>query len=326
MNASFEDENICTEFIKNCAPEGWMSTSLKSDYYFDDVSHAYDGQHFVGLTFISSRNRRPHFLRSRLLCGLRTGSQYRLEFYIRSVSGKLDSVGIYFSADDILYRKKDVRLDTPQLWISNGLNIKQTVEWQKCSMVYTARGDENFLSIGNYGKEEHLFSAGPDFGESYYYFIDKISLVPLNKSESICGGAEKVKEEEYAMDARHAVLEKLVYHYTKTPPPSPLSEKTVLRRIDTLVVPDVLFGTNSYTLNKEASNLLDSFINSNRKINIDSVIIEGHTDSTGSVEHNQKLSESRAQSVASYLQKYFQSSIITRGLASEKPVADNRSV
>ena len=39
MNEGFEEENICTEFIKNCAPEGWISTSLTSNYYFDDVKH-----------------------------------------------------------------------------------------------------------------------------------------------------------------------------------------------------------------------------------------------------------------------------------------------
>src|SRR4051812_34666578 len=85
MNGSFEDENICTEFIKNCAPEAWISTSLKADYYFDDVKHAYDGQHFVGLIVPEFYSRRRNdFIRSRLLCALRPGSSYLLEFYVRS--------------------------------------------------------------------------------------------------------------------------------------------------------------------------------------------------------------------------------------------------
>src|SRR3954470_5126715 len=103
MNGSFEDENICTEFIKNCAPEAWISTSLTSDYYFDDPAHAFDGQHFIGLVIPEVYSRRPNqYLRSRLLCGLRKDAQYRLEFYIRSAHDDLDSVGVYFSADDIL--------------------------------------------------------------------------------------------------------------------------------------------------------------------------------------------------------------------------------
>jgi outer membrane protein OmpA-like peptidoglycan-associated protein len=325
MNGSFEEENICSEYIKNCAPEAWISTSLKSDYYFDDVRHAYDGQHFVGLTFVPDRNRRPHFLRSRLLCGLRAGAQYQLEFYIRSVHGGLDSVGVYFSSDDILYRKTDIRANLPQLWVSENVAATSTSEWQKCSMVYTASGNENFISIGNYGKQEHVYSGRPDLGLDFYFFIDKISLVPLNTNEKMCEGAELLKDQEYEMNARHSMLEKMVYVYTKTPPPVVPSPKTIVQRIDTLVVPDVLFATNSYALNKQAGDLLEAFIGTSKDLIVDSIVVEGHTDSTGSVSFNQKLSENRALSVAAYLQKYFQPSIVIRGLAGEKPIAENRT-
>src|SRR4051794_6242400 len=83
MNGGFEDENICTEYIKNCAPEGWISTSLRADYYFDDMKNAFEGQHFVGLVIEDEGPGKMHdYIRSRLLCGLRAGAEYRLEFYI----------------------------------------------------------------------------------------------------------------------------------------------------------------------------------------------------------------------------------------------------
>jgi outer membrane protein OmpA-like peptidoglycan-associated protein len=62
-----------------------------------------------------------------------------------------------------------------------------------------------------------------------------------------------------------------------------------------------------------------------KQLQIDSVIVEGHTDSQGSVALNQKLSINRAASVALYLQTQIGNSLFTRGLASEKPVADNRT-
>jgi hypothetical protein len=48
-NGSMEDENICTEYLKNCAPEGWIVSSLQSNFYFNDPAAAYHGQHFIGL-------------------------------------------------------------------------------------------------------------------------------------------------------------------------------------------------------------------------------------------------------------------------------------
>ena len=148
MNGDFEDENICMEFTKNCAPEGWISTSLYADYYFDDDVHAYSGKHFTGLILV--RKERPtvrNFLRSRLLCGLRKGQSYKLELYIRSYHRIFDSVGIYFSSNDFLYQRDRIANAQPQLFINKDSTLKTTNEWQKVEMVYTATGDENFINI-----------------------------------------------------------------------------------------------------------------------------------------------------------------------------------
>ena len=329
MNPGFEDENICTEYIKNCAPEGWISTSLWGDYYFSDPKNAFEGEHFVGLMYSSGKktrdNRSHKFIRSRLLCGLRPGAQYRLEFYIRSLHSKLDSIGIHFSADDVLFRKTPIVNDSPQLWVKHGLASALTKEWQKVSLVYTAKGTEYFISVGDFRQTGHKFFSRPDLGDQYYYFIDDIRLVPVNSSEQLCDGAENIREEEYAFDPRHNLLDKLVYAYRKSPPPLTPPTRTIVQRIDTLVIPDVLFATNSFALNASASLVLDSFISNSGKHFIDSITVEGHTDSTGTISHNEVLSVNRAASVAAYLQPHFRSSIITRGWASKRPVAANRT-
>jgi len=33
-NGDFEEENICTEYRKNCSPEAWIMSSLQSHFYF----------------------------------------------------------------------------------------------------------------------------------------------------------------------------------------------------------------------------------------------------------------------------------------------------
>ena len=324
MNGNFEEENICTEFIKNCAPEGWISTSLKSDYYFDDGQHAWEGQHFVGMIAITSLPRSRNYLRSRLLCGLRAGAQYQLRFHIRSVHPVLDSVGIYFSADDILYRKEGMKNAQPQLWVRDGLSGKQTEEWQEVSLVYVAGGTENFICIGDFKRNSYRLTGRPDLGRDFYFFMDDISLVPLNKNEKLCPSADSIRQEEYEMNARHALLEKMVYLYKKNPPVVE-TPRTVIQRIDTLVIPDVLFATNSFILNADANRLLDSFARSSAGLKIDSLVVEGHTDSTGTIAANRQLSLNRAGSVTNYLQQFFHTVIRTRGWASERPVGDNRT-
>ncbi len=60
-------------------------------------------------------------------------------------------------------------------------------------------------------------------------------------------------------------------------------------------------------------------------LNVDSVVVNGHTDATGNEIFNKELSWRRAASVAVYLQKAVKLNIVNRGFGSERPVADNRT-
>lgn len=326
MNAGFEDENICSEYSKNCAPEGWISTSLYADYYFDDEPNAFEGRHFVGMVLARMQPQvAKHFLRSRLLCGLRKGAQYRIDLRIRSLHPVFDSIGIYFSTNDFLYQKEKLRNTKPQVFLKEVDTLQPSRNWQHVSLVYTATGDENFISIGDFKQAAHDFDGPPDLGRDYYFFIDSVSLTPLNPREQLCSGAKKIREEEYGFDVRHNLLDRLVYVYTKKPPPVEPLSKTILQRVDTLVIPDVFFATNSYGLGEEAKELLLQLAQKTKSAQVDSVVVEGHTDSQGSRTANQILSENRANSVAEYLAKGLTVAYFTRGWASTKPAAENNT-
>lgn len=327
MNGGFEEENICLEYEKNCAPEGWISTSLYADYFFDDSVNAYKGRHFTGL--IIARNERPqlrNFLRSRLLCGLRKGAQYKLQFAVRSRHNVFDSIGVYFSAADLLYQKDRIAASRPQVFFNAAGTLKPTAEWQPVTLLYTATGEENFINIGDFKTRGRDFkNQRPDLDRNYYFFLDDLRLEPVNADEKLCDDASKIKQEEYDFDARHDKLDRLIYAYTKNPPPVVPPSKTVVQRIDTLVIPDVLFATASFALSASANALLDSFAQKATTKKIDSVVVEGHTDNQGTLAANQKLSENRAASVAGYLQPRLRANYRTRGWASNKPAADNRT-
>ena len=341
-NAGFEDENICTEYQKNCAPEAWIATSLYFNYYFDDARKAYEGRHFVGLTAGSVvRNGVRNFARTRLLCGLRKGHQYKLEFYVFSIHPILDSIGIYFSAQDFMLNTKPFTRIEPALWSIDGLDTPRQKPdvWQKVHLIYTATGEEGYLAIGNFKRIDYTGILRGDYRYDYYFFIDNISLVPVDPDEKLCDQADSVRRESYAENARHDYLAKSVDFRqrfrqddpplrlppTKMPPEPPVEK---VQHIDTLIIPDIFFATASYELSPKSFHLLDSFAARLNNSVIDSLVISGHTDSIGRLDYNEKLSLNRAVSVKEYLSAKvpgLRDITITRGYAYRMPVATNKT-
>ena len=92
-------------------------------------------------------------------------------------------------------------------------------------------------------------------------------------------------------------------------------------------MPDVLFDFNKYTLKPEARERLariSGIVLAYPDLKLE---VEGHTDSTGSHEFNQRLSEKRAASVRDYLvdANVPVNNVMARGLAETDPVADNKT-
>jgi outer membrane protein OmpA-like peptidoglycan-associated protein len=66
----------------------------------------------------------------------------------------------------------------------------------------------------------------------------------------------------------------------------------------------ILFGFDQYNLTTEARSNLDKLVVILQKYQETNIEVQGHTDSKGTVQYNQELSERRALSVASYLSGY----------------------
>ena len=62
----------------------------------------------------------------------------------------------------------------------------------------------------------------------------------------------------------------------------------------------ILFDLNSYQLKADAKNNIQELAKVLQKYDDTNILIEGHTDNTGTNEYNQKLSEQRAQAVSNY--------------------------
>lgn len=89
----------------------------------------------------------------------------------------------------------------------------------------------------------------------------------------------------------------------------------------------ILFDTDTDTLSNEARGLIARIADALRLIEIDDVLVEGHTDNVGDPAYNQSLSLRRADAVARELATHgiADERIARRGHGSSRPIADNRS-
>ena len=106
----------------------------------------------------------------------------------------------------------------------------------------------------------------------------------------------------------------------KPAPPAAKTERTI-------ILDNVLFDFDKTAIKPDGAKVLDRLVlflkeNSDRKVEL-----EGHTDSVGSDQYNQGLSERRAASVRDYVVKggVNKGRISTRGFGSSKPIADNKT-
>jgi outer membrane protein OmpA-like peptidoglycan-associated protein len=88
---------------------------------------------------------------------------------------------------------------------------------------------------------------------------------------------------------------------------------------------NITFATNSADLNANFFEVLNSVSLVVNEFNQTVIEVAGHTDSTGTSEFNQQLSQRRASAVASYLgtRSVLPDRIITVGMGEDRPIATN---
>jgi outer membrane protein OmpA-like peptidoglycan-associated protein len=90
----------------------------------------------------------------------------------------------------------------------------------------------------------------------------------------------------------------------------------------------ILFNVNSAELSANAKRDIEKLVKTLKEYEGTNVIIEGHTDNTGSYELNQRLSERRAEAVASYAKSLGVTGarLQAKGYSYDQPIADNGTI
>jgi len=330
-NGSFEDKNFCTEYNTDCSPEAWFSTWLDNLYFFQSNKHGFDGFYFCGVIVGNntvSRKGLHSFLYSRLLCRLRKGNRYRVAFSAWSPRPSFDSLGVYFSPGEFVYEKRFYWQLPPALLVRDSSGkLASPDTWRTFSFDYTATGEETDIVIGSFRRMAFPFAGNSDAGNNFILYIDKVSLQPLDPHELLCKSADSMKTALYNVNERHTMLDRRKRYY-KIAPPLLKAPPTIKQHIDTLLIPDILFASGSAQLIPGSQAVLDSFCKAIAALASDSLVINGHTDSVGTLQYNYKLSANRANAVEQYIRLQHRGGlprIYVRYHASLQPVAANNT-
>ena len=104
------------------------------------------------------------------------------------------------------------------------------------------------------------------------------------------------------------------------PPVPSIEANSLLIALDS----EVLFDVDKYDVRPEAEEVLKNLAIVLKEMDVKNFEIDGHTDSDASDEHNQVLSENRANSVKNFLvSQGVTAEITTKGYGESKPVASN---
>jgi OOP family OmpA-OmpF porin len=107
------------------------------------------------------------------------------------------------------------------------------------------------------------------------------------------------------------------------PAPAPAAPKPAAQKVT--YAADTFFDFDKYVIKPEGKAKLDDLVSKTKGIALEVIIAVGHTDSVGTVEYNQGLSERRANAVKDYLvsKGIEKNRVYTEGKGEKQPIASN---
>ena len=317
-NADFEQLNRCTEFNQDCAPEAWfyIKPAITPLIYNNVVPRPFTGKDLLILQVenIFGKVRKRNFIYTMFCCPLQAGKNYKLSFYINANGKKFEGIDFHFSNKEFITANFNTDSIKPTIHIDSTDVQNALGDWKYVETIYKANGKEKYCYIGNLSKSFFKFSAVERMNKAgdVFYFIDDISFAPV-VAEKLCTNYQKNIDKLLVQKKRHTE--------------AALINSTTLVS-DTIILPSVYFENDKAIIKPAFYKILNALVEKVKQKNINSVSIEGHTDSNGSDEHNIILSEQRAIAVKDILVKKLptlKDNIEVAGKAAANPIADNNT-
>ena len=312
LNGDFEDVNVCSEYKAECGVEGWfyLKDVKVQVNYSDPIAKPGTSSFAIFYNWTGYTHFTP-IIGAILPCNLQKGKQY---VFKGRLSVRLDpklvlKPGVCIGENFYVPRRpfsKDMKPDS----IVQLTRVPET-PFYEFEYRFVAAGDERYLTFGTLVTEDKLSSKKLNAPE-VALLLQHFSLTSTDPLETVCAAYNANKERIYTYDYRHKEMDYTLYAKGKLPIEPAENKENNLTRFetsppavvepDTLKLGDVLFDFNKADLKAGATKMLASFFKNNEdKRTIDSIYIDGHTDSVGSDTKNMLLSQQRSESVKNWI-------------------------
>ncbi|MEZ4755741.1 MAG: OmpA family protein [Flavobacteriales bacterium] len=291
-------------------PEGWSNAS-------GGTPDLLAGQ--CGIYLYSAVNRdHREFIHIPLKQPLDPCGRYALRMRVRrdaSYGYAVDRIGVALCDSHAVDRRREVLPLVPQWTSARGPVLDGTTEWTTLCGTFDAPGCSRSLVVGNFLPDDSTVVVQRDVhgGPFAYYFVDDVSVWRVG---TVPGCTKVCCPAEQPSAARSDGLE---------------AGSMAVERGPSLVEEQVLtihFDVNEHLPDARVLELVEHV---RRALEADpqaGIELTGHTDNSGSEDHNEQLALMRAQAVADALLLFGAPRCRTEvmGAGSREPVADNASV
>ena len=319
FNPSFEDYRECPRKIdalgKLTIVDAWYQPTAGSADYYNicgsrdcgvprnklGIQDAHFGNGFCGI--YCSKTDYREYLQTEHKEPLRAGEMYRVSFYVslsEYSSGAVATIGALFTTERIGDTLRSVLMDKSIKQLAPGISqtvatyfepqvvndydrvLDDTKAWMQISGVFTAKGGERFMTIGNFYPASQSNVVDLDsltyLLPGAYYYIDDVSVTCLGCK------VETNPESDSSLVAE-----------------VPMTYADTLKVGSTFVLHNIFFDYDKATLLQQSYNELHTLLGILQSHPTMKIEICGHTDGHGSIDYNQRLSENRARAVVDYL-------------------------
>ncbi len=342
LNGGFDDINTCKEYSAECGVEAWFYLKdVKVQMIGNEPGVEARGANTFSLFYNWSGYKKfTPVIGTILPCSLQKGKQYFFKGWIAAkLSPKLLlKPGVCISQNFYVPQRPFSKEMKPDSIVA--LTPVKGTAFHEFSYSFIANGNETYLTFGTFIMPDTLHAKKPFAGaESISLMLDNFSLTSIDPQEVVCAAYSLNKQTIYQYDFRHKEMDYTLYGKGKLPVNFPATNEDNLTKLsvpvkapmlpDTLLLGDVLFDFNKAELKTAAVIRLETFFKqSSNGQEIDSVYIEGHTDSLGSDQRNLKLSEQRSEAVMRWFitnQILTTDKITLHPFGRSRPVASNRN-
>jgi gliding motility-associated-like protein len=218
FNGNFEQYLTCPTypnfFCGNNNLPNWICASATPDYFnacanlssyvsvpdnFAGYQYARSGVGYTGIAMYGLGNNYREFIQEKLDTTLLAGNQYCVIIHLNFADTSyfaINKFGTYFSDTAIVpysfsYGYPYLLPFSPQVQYTGGV-ITDTVNWIEVSGIFTAQGNENYITLGNFEYDSLtttvVFNNSSGW-QACYYYIDDVSVEEVKSAEAVNDGA-----------------------------------------------------------------------------------------------------------------------------------------